>query len=251
MQQELRKRRIEEYLTEVEFASLEELAEKVDASPSTVRRDLITLEETGRIRRTHGGARVVEPVREEFVFSTRADVESEAKRRIARACAALIPPNQNLFLDAGSTVYFVARELEAGKPHIVTNSLSVANLYASHPEIEMVVSGGVVYPRLQVMVGPLAVQAFEQLSADIAIMGGGGATTDGVMNSHLLMVEQQKAMLRSAQRVIFCLDHTKIGRKSFSFLCPWKDVDVLVTNREADSKALKKIRKQGVDVVLA
>jgi len=251
MQQELRKRRIEEYLKEVEFASLEELAERVDASVSTVRRDLITLEETGRIKRTHGGARLMEPLREELVFSTRTDVETEAKRRIARACAKRIPPNQNLFLDAGSTVYFVAAELEACKPHIVTNSLSVANLYASHPDIEMVVSGGVIYPRLQVMVGPLAVQAFKQLSADIAIMGGGGATLDGVMNSHLLLVEQQKAMLRSAQRVIFCLDHTKIGRRSFSFLCPWKDIDVLITNREADKTIIREIRKQGVEVVLA
>ena len=251
MQQELRKKKIEEYLVEVEFASLEELAERVEASASTVRRDLTSLEETGRIQRTHGGARLAQPQREDLVFSNRKDVEAASKQRIAQACAELIPPNQSLFMDSGSTVFFVAQELEAGRPHIVTNSLSVANLYSSHPEIELVVSGGVVYPRLQVMVGPLAVQAFTQLNADIAIMGGGGATQEGVFNSHLLMVEQQKAMLKSAQKVIFCLDHSKIGRKSFAFLCGWDEVDVLITNKEADKGLLKEIRKHEVDVILA
>lgn len=251
MHQEVRRKKIESYLNEVEFASLEELAERVEASVSTVRRDLTSLEETGNIQRTHGGARLARPQREDLVFSNRKDVEAESKQRIAKACAEIIQPNQNLFLDAGSTVYFVAQELEDRRPHIVTNSLPIANLYASHPEIELVLSGGVVYPRLQVMVGPLAVQAFEQLSADVAIMGGGGLTEAGVFNSHLLLVEQQKAMLRNAQKVIFCLDHTKIGRKSFTFLCPWEAIDVLITNREADKAIIREIKRQNVEVILA
>lgn len=251
MQQELRQKRIEEYLEEVEFASLEEMAARVDASLSTVRRDLDALATTGRIQRTHGGARLLQPHRDEFVFSRRQEVEADAKERLGRACADLIAPGQNLFLDAGSTVFSVARHLAEKSPHIVTNSLSIANLYASHTAVEVVVSGGVIYPRLNVLVGPLAVQAFTQLGADLAILGGGGCDEEGIMNSHLLIIEQQKAMIRSAQRVIFCLDHTKIGRKSFARLCSWEDVDVLVTNKEAPAPLLREIRKARVEVVLA
>lgn len=250
MHQEQRHRLIEEYLHEVEFASLEDLATRVEASVSTVRRDLAVLEETSRIRRTHGDARIIHPEREEFVFSTREKVESEAKQRIARACAELISPNQSLFIDSGSTAFSVARQLEPKSPHLVTNSLSVANHYASHPGVEVVVSGGVIYPRLQVMVGPLATHAFASLRADIAIMGGGGASTEGVMNSHLLLVETQLAMMASAQRVILCLDHTKIGRNSFTPLCGWERVDTLVTNEEAPEAILDTIRDRGTKVVL-
>ncbi|MFP4281568.1 MAG: DeoR/GlpR family DNA-binding transcription regulator [Opitutales bacterium] len=250
MQQARRQQLIEEYLHEVEIASLEELAAKVGASVSTVRRDVGSLAETGRIKRTHGGARIIHPEREEFVFSSRERVEQEAKQRLGRACAELIGPNQNLFVDAGSTAFTVACHLEVKSPHIVTNSLSVANHFASHPGVEVVVSGGVVYPRLQVMVGPLATHAFTSLRADIAIMGGGGATGEGIMNSHLLLVETQQAMMNSAQRVIFCLDHTKIGRSSFAPLCGWERVDTLVTNEEAEGRILEAIRARGVRVVV-
>ena len=145
----------------------------------------------------------------------------------------------------------MARYLEPKSPHIVTNCLAIANLYAGNPEIEVIVTGGVVYPRLQVLVGDLAVHAYRSLSADIAIMGGGGATEDGIMNSHLLLIEIQRAMITSAQQVIFCLDHTKIGRRSFTSLCPWDAVDILVTNRGAPKELLQKIESQGVEIILA
>lgn len=251
MLSELRHKQIESYLREVEFASLDELSDKLDVSVSTVRRDLTQIEEKGRIRRTHGGARMIDQKREEYIFSTRQQVESESKEVVGAVCADLISPNQNLFMDGGSTVYTVARHLEAKTPHIVTNSLPIANLYGSHRDIEVIVSGGVIYPRLQVLVGELAVQAYQSLYADIAILGAGGATEDGIMNSHTLLIEIQQAMIKSAQKVIVCLDATKIGRRSFTPLCGWDSIDVLVTNHDAPKSLISHIRKQNVDVHLA
>ncbi|MDA0346861.1 MAG: DeoR/GlpR family DNA-binding transcription regulator [Verrucomicrobia bacterium] len=251
MQAEHRHKLIEEYLQKVEFASLEELSEKVDASLSTVRRDLGQLADTGRIKRTHGGARLIQAANKEFIFSQRQKVERDAKERVAVLCASLIPPNQNVFLDAGTTIFEVARKLENKTPHIVTNSLSIANHYAAHREIEVVVTGGVIYPRLQVLVGELAVKAYRSLSADIAILGGGGATEDGIMNSHMLLIDIQTAMIESAKKIVFCLDASKIGRHSFTHLCGWKSVDVLVTNKEAPKNLITHIKKQGVEILLA
>jgi DeoR/GlpR family transcriptional regulator of sugar metabolism len=251
MQAELRQKLIEQYLEEVEFASLEELSDKVDASLSTVRRDLGILSNNGKIKRTHGGARLIQPPSEEFNFSRRQTVESDGKLRVAERCAELVSPNQNIFLDAGSTVFEVARKLEEKTPHIVTNSLSIANLYAGHRDIEVIVSGGVIYPRLQVLVGELAVKAYQSFNADIAILGAGGATEDGIMNSHMLLIEIQRAMIASAQQVIVCLDSSKMGRRSFTPLCDWKSVDVLVTNRDAPKALISHIKKQKVEVLLA
>src|SRR5690349_23009326 len=170
MQSAERQHRIGEYLQKVEFASLEEIAKHVDASVSTVRRDLTVLETVGSVRRTHGGARIVAPKSDEFTFSARDTHQLAEKEAIGRACAELILPNQSVILDAGTTVYHVARYLEPKAPQIITNSLPVANLFASANRLELVLSGGVVYPRLGVLVGPLAVEAFSQIHADIAVM---------------------------------------------------------------------------------
>lgn len=251
MTAEERKHRIEGYLQRVEFASLEELSRHVNASVSTVRRDLTTLETTGSLRRTHGGARIVTPKSDEFAFSARDTHELAEKEAIGRACAELIGRNQSVILDAGTTVYHVARHLEEKAPQIMTNSLPVANLFASASQVEVILSGGVIYPRLGVLVGPLTVEAFSKMRADVAIMGAGGITLEGITNSHTLLIEIQRAMLKAAQKVVLCLDHTKFGRQSFSLLCGLDMVDAIVTDSLAPLELVAGLRERGVDVIVA
>ncbi len=251
MQPEARQQRIEEFLHQAEFASLEELSELVDASPSTVRRDLQVLESRGSVRRTHGGARLVNPRSDEWTFAARDTHQLDEKEGIGRACAALIEPNQSVILDAGTTVYHVARHLESQSLQVITNSLPVAGLVANNPRTEVLVSGGVVYPRLGVLVGPLAVEAFTKLHADVAIMSSGGITVEGITNSHGLLIDIQKAMIAAARRVIFCLDHTKWDRKSVSYLCPLDDVDVIVTDAGAPAALVADLRQRQIQVIVA
>ncbi len=251
MQAEERQQRIEEYLQKAEFSSLDDLAAQVDASVSTVRRDLSVLEAKGSVRRTHGGARLLNPRTDEFAFSARDAHELAEKESIAKACAELIRPNQSLILDAGTTVYHVARYLEPKSPQVVTNSLPVANLFAAASRVEVVLSGGVIYPRLGVLVGPLATETFSKVHADVAIMGAGGITLEGLTNSHGLLIDIQREMIRGAQRVIFCLDHTKFGRRSVTFLCDLESVDAVVTDAAAPADLVEQLRGKGVEVVVA
>ena len=109
MQAEERQKRIEEYLVKTEFASLDELSEQVDASVSTVRRDLGVLEGRGTVRRTHGGARLVNPKSDEFAFSARDTHQLDEKEAIGKACAELIHPNQTVIIDAGTTTFQIGR----------------------------------------------------------------------------------------------------------------------------------------------
>ncbi|MEK7685518.1 MAG: DeoR/GlpR family DNA-binding transcription regulator [Verrucomicrobiota bacterium] len=251
MQAEERQHHIEEYLQKVEFASLEELARHVEASISTVRRDLTILEAGGALRRTHGGARLVNPRSDEFTFSSRDTHQLAEKEAIGKACADLIRPNQSVIIDAGTTVYHVARYLENKTPQIITNSLPVANLFASANRLEVVVSGGVIYPRLGVLVGPLAVEAFSRMHADVAIMSAGGITLEGITNSHGLLIDIQRAMIQAAQKVIFCLDHTKFGRQSVSPLCDLDGLDTIVTDIAAPGDLVEALRNRGLEVIVA
>jgi len=248
---EERQKRIEQYLLKTEFASLDELSEQADVSVSTVRRDLAALESKGIVRRTHGGARLINPKSDEFAFTTRDTHELEEKEAIGRVCAALIRSNQSVIIDAGTTAYHVARHLQEKSPQIVTNSLPVAQLYASSPHVELVLSGGVVYPRLGVLVGPLAIESFSRIHADVAIMSAGGITMEGLTNSHSLLVDTQLAMMRAAARVVVCLDHTKFDRSSVAKLCGLDPVNTIVTDNAAPEELVGKLRARGIEVIVA
>lgn len=251
MSSEERQHHIESYLQKVEFASLEELAAQMEASVSTVRRDLTSLEEKGTVRRTHGGARLANPRSDEFTFSSRDTHQLTEKEAIGRACAELIAPNQSIIIDAGTTTFHVAKYLENKTLQVITNSLPVANLFASSQRIEVIVSGGVIYPRLGVLVGPLAVEAFSKINADVAIMSSGGITVDGVTNSHGLLIDIQKAMINGAQKVIFCMDSSKLGRKSVSALCELDQIDTIVTDGGAAAEVVEALKAKGVEVIVA
>jgi DeoR/GlpR family transcriptional regulator of sugar metabolism len=251
MTAEERKHRIEEYLQKVEFSSLEELSRHVGASVSTVRRDLTVLESSGNLKRTHGGARIVNPKTDEFIFSARDTHQLSEKESIGRVCAGLVRPNQSIIIDAGTTCYHVARHLEDKPLQIVTDSLPVANLFSAAANVELILSGGVIYPRLGVLVGPLAIDAFSKIHADVAIMGAGGITLDGLTNSHSLLIDIQLLMMRAAAKVIFCIDHTKFGRRSVSPLCDLKMIHTIVTDSLAPADLVEQIRGRGIEVVVA
>jgi DeoR family transcriptional regulator, fructose operon transcriptional repressor len=251
MQPEARQKRIQDYLNRVEFASLEELAREVEASVSTVRRDIAALESAGGLRRMHGGARLISPPSDEFAFTARDTHQLAEKEAIGRACAELIRPNQTVIIDAGTTAYHVAKNLESKMPQIITNSLPVANFFAASHRVELILSGGVIYPRLGVLVGPLAVEAFSKIHADVAVMSAGGVTLNGISNSHGLLIEIQAAMMRAAQRVIFCFDSTKIGRRSVSPLCGLEHVHTIVSDWGAPEELVRSLRERGLEVVIA
>jgi DeoR/GlpR family transcriptional regulator of sugar metabolism len=251
MQAEERYSRIENHLQKVEFSSLDELSEQLDVSVSTIRRDLTSLEKKGNIRRTHGGARIIQPKTDDYVFATRNTRKTDEKEAIGKACADLINSHQTTILDAGSTVYHVAAHLGEKSPPIITNSLPITNLFSGNNLTEVVVTGGIIYPRLEVLVGPLAVESFSKVHADIAVMSASGITAEGIYNSHALLIDIQKEMLQSADKVILCLDHTKFDRRSMFFLTDFDPIDCIVTDSKAPMDLVEELREKGIEVIIA
>lgn len=251
MQPEERQSRIESYLQKAEFASLEELAQHVGVSVSSVRRDLGILESLGTIRRTHGGARMLQPKTDEFVFNVRETHRLAQKEAIGRACAALIGGGQTVIIDSGSTCFQVAKHLREDVAQVITNSLPVANLFAGSPRYEVHLSGGVIYPRLGTLVGPQAVESFSRIHADVAVLSAGGIAEDGIYNSHALLVDIQRAMIAGAARVIFCFDHAKFARRATFFLTDFAAVDTVVTDAQAPAELVHKLRDKGLEVIVA
>jgi DeoR/GlpR family transcriptional regulator of sugar metabolism len=233
------------------FAALPDLANELQVSESTVRRDLDYLEESGSAKRTHGGVFYTGPSPKLHDFDQRQAANWDRKRGIAQAAASLIEDNDTVVLGGGSTVYELARLLVGRPLQIVTNSLPIANLLTSSDNADLVMIGGYVHTRTGVSVGPYAEQMLAELTARRAVISVAGVTEKGLFNSNLLLVETERAMMRAADEVIVVADSTKFGRTSLARLCELGDIDTLVVDGGLAEDWLDRFSHAGVRVVVA
>jgi len=223
---------IERHIREHKYADLHSLAERFSGSLSTVRRALDSLESRGIVRRHHGGASLVETdaLSQENDFVSRLQRQADQKFAIASLVAEQVQPGTTVILDGGSTTYAVARLLAEKRVQVITNSLPVASLFGEVGHVETIVTGGSILGRLGVLVGPLCEASFEQVHADVAILGGTGLTESGVWNHNALVIAAQRKMIAAAERTVFALDASKLGRKALSLTAPFGPKMTIVTN---------------------
>jgi len=247
-----RQLRIRQLLEADGFVDLPTLCRELDSSESTVRRDLTALQHAGILERVHGGAKALRSaLARGDDFAGHARRMREEKRRIAAATAGLIEDGQTLILDAGSTVAVVARELLERSLHVVTNSLPIADVLAEARGIDVTLTGGQLDPAFGVVLGPLCEQMLGSLAVDVAVMGIGGVTENGLSNSNPLVVGSERKMIEVARKVVIVADHTKFGRGSLVPLAPLDVVDVVVSDSGLDPAHRDQLRSHGIEVLLA
>lgn len=233
------------------FAALGELAETLEVSESTVRRDLEQLEKEGVARRTHGGAFWTGESETMEIFQNRRDDDWPAKAAIGQAAASLVEDHDTILLDGGSTTYELARHLVGRPLQVVTNSLPVAHLLSSSDSIDLVMIGGCVRGRTAVTIGPMADSMMHSINVRKAFLSVAGITDRGYFNSNMMLVESEKAMLAATDRAIVVADSSKFGKVSLSRLCGLHEVDTVVTDTSIDSTWKEHLELAEVELVLA
>ena len=210
------------------FVSLQHLVAEVGASESTVRRDLEYLDAQGQLHRTRGGAAYSGESLTDF--DVRRKQASAEKRGIAQRTAEMISAGETILLDGGTTTLEVARNLHDKALQVVTNSLPIASLLMNQPSIELIFVGGYVYPKTGVALGDQAIAALKNINVSRLVMSTGGVTEEGLFNSNALLVETERQMIESADRVTLVADSSKFGQRALSHLCPPEAVDEVVTD---------------------
>lgn len=244
---------IERHIREHKYADLHSLADRFGGSLSTVRRALDTLENRGIVRRHHGGASLIETdaLSREYDFLLRIQRQADQKFAIASLVADQVEPGTSVILDGGTTTYAVARLLAEKRVQVITNSLPVASLFGEVGNTETIVTGGSILGRLAVLVGPLCEASFEQVHADVAILGGTGITEKGIWNNNALVIAAQRKMIAAAERTIFALDASKFGRKALSLTTPFGPTITIVTETRPLPAVEKAIQAAGARLTLA
>jgi DeoR family fructose operon transcriptional repressor len=235
--------------------SVAAVAEQFGVTTETVRRDLAVLERSGMLRRVHGGAvpagtfTLVEPGLVE-----RHGTRGEAKRAIAAAALDLLPGSDgSVVLDGGTTTAALAEQLPADRRLlVVTSSVPIAARLSGAPGVSLHVLGGRVRGITQCAVGESTVRALGDLRVDVAFLGTNGITPQhGFTTPDDAEASVKRAMVRAGQRVVVLADSTKLDREHLVRFAAPEDVDVLVTDTQADPGVVAELEKAGIDVVLA
>ena len=223
-----------------------------DVSEMTIRRDLDMLERRGLLRRVHGGAVSNRGRSYEPPFMLRSSANVEAKERIGKAAAGLVRNGDSIMLDVGTTTREVARNL---KDHqnltVITPCFQIAALLVEHPDIRLILTGGILRRGELSLVGHLAERAIQDFYVDKLLMGVGGVDLKpGFTEFNLEDTLVKQAMLRQAKDITVVVDSSKFGHVALNAIAPLQTANRIVTDSGVAAKTMEEIEALGIDLIL-
>ena len=253
MDQNSRQTRIRELIAHGGECSVEVLAQQLGVSGMTVRRDLQSLADDGRVIRTYGGATLGERATFEFTFLERINQNRDAKEAIARAAAEVVAGCRAVMLDGSTTTLAIARQLRgAAGLTVVTTSLPAAAELQHEPEIDVLLPGGYVRPGSPDLTGSLAEANLGLLRAKVAFLGADAVDNEGNVytnppdNTAVLL-----SMAASAERVYVVADHSKLGKSALRCFGQLRHWAGLITDEECDMEFVRGLRELNIQVIVA
>jgi DeoR/GlpR family transcriptional regulator of sugar metabolism len=252
-----RKNRLRELLSRRGISDLDSLAAELRVSQSTVRRDIDEMESRGLVQRTHGGVIWLgeQATRNggprPYAFDQRMGYERDAKIQLVKAAAKLVQPGETILLDGGTTTFYLAEQLLGLPLQIVTNSLPIANLFLNDENVELVLTGGLMYPRYGVLLGPGAESALATIHARTMFFSVAGIHAGQLYNQNLLLVQAELRMMKQVQRKVLIVDSSKFDQQALARLCSLGDIDTVVTDAGVTREHQEHIRQAGCELIVA
>jgi len=231
--------------------SIVELADQLNVSDETIRRNIKPLVREGLVEKVHGGIVLSQKQEPEPPFEKRMNERIEAKQTISALVAGIIGNGDSIMLDTGSTTAYVARALGGHRDlSVVTNCTEIARTLAREPSNRVHLCGGALRADDWATFGSAAIEFVRQFHVDYAILSIGGVTDSGsFMDYHLEEAEFSRAAIGQAKKTIVVADHGKFGNPSFIKVCGFGQVDTVVVDRPLPASFLAGFREAGVELV--
>ncbi len=247
-----RQERILEHLRQQPRLSVTELQRTLGMSRSSLRRDLLELEQRGELLRVHGGVVLRGYLRGEPTFDRRRDQAAQAKDAIARCAASLVGDQAAVYVDAGTTCLQLARHLLPRKHvRLFTNSLALLEM-AEDAQAGVICIGGELRPISRAFIGGIALDWLNGLSFDIAFMGASGLSpAQGLSTTDLAEAQVKRAAMSRAGCVVLLADASKWDHPAPVRFATWKDIDTWVTDKRPPRTAAKKLCNDGMRLQIA
>ena len=230
--------------------SVADLAERLDVSEVTIRKDLSALEKQNKLYRTHGKAIPLSPyIGDRHVLEKEKQAVTE-KSAIGKFAAGLVNPHDTVLLASGTTILFVAKELCYKNDFTaITASVPASSILSQNKGTDVVQLGGIVRESSVSVVGPFAADMLKYFNCNILFMGADGVDLDfGVTTTNMMEANLNRMMMKSAQQTILVADSSKFGKKGFSKICDTKEIDRIITDDKIPQMYLENLQELGIEV---
>ncbi len=227
------------------------MCKKLFASRSTIRRDLIALEEEGIIQRQHGSIRLMIESASETSATMRKMINQDKKNLIAKLARDYIKDNMVIFLDSSSTVSTLAPILTQFKNlTVITNGLNIAGHLANASSIKCYICPGVIKNKSMSIIGEYASRFLENFRADLVFFSTKALHPDGLFEGDDSQALCKRRMIENANKKILLCDNTKEYSSAYFKLCTYADVDILISNDMLSEALSASIRGQNCEIVI-
>jgi DeoR/GlpR family transcriptional regulator of sugar metabolism len=246
-----RQKKLLNLINETGYCSVEELAEQLEVSTQTIRRDIKKLHEERLLIRHHGGASSPD-TKTNLDYEVRKDIDTEQKNAIAEKIASVIPDNSTIFITIGTTSEAVALHLlNKSNLQIITNSLRVANILHRNPSFDVLIPSGKIKAFNGGIDGTEAISFISKFRFDYLITSTASIDVDGTLLEYDLneSLITQNAM-GSARHVMIALDSSKFIPKGSIEMGHIRDAHYLFTDEELPPDLASSVASTDTELVI-
>ncbi|GFH42874.1 DeoR family transcriptional regulator [Lactococcus hodotermopsidis] len=230
-----RKQKILALVEQAGYVTLETLSQMLDSSESTIRRDLTELDESGKLKRVHGGAERLTTLLHEENVAEKSVKNVQEKRQIAQKAVSKLTNGDVIFMDAGTTVAMMTEFLSKfDKITVVTNSVHTAAILLDK-QIKTIIIGGAIKPETDAVIGNFAVQQLMSFNFNKAFVGANGISRNGgVTTPDDEEATIKRLVLRQAKEKFILADKSKLGKTYFAKIAAFDDSIEIITEEIDD-----------------
>ncbi|MBN2553246.1 MAG: DeoR/GlpR transcriptional regulator [Spirochaetales bacterium] len=243
-------------LNQKEELSVKEIAGMLHVSEMTVRRDLNELELQGSVRRTHGGAKLLDPgsiAGDRYILGEQTTKNVREKNLIGIKAASLVQPNETIYLDSGSTTPFIAKHLSPDLPiTVLCYTFTIALEFYPRKNANLILLGGFFHRDSNIFHSVENRALVSSTRADTAFISTGGFDPQlGLTTYFYYEADIKREMIRSARQKVLVTDSTKFGKISITHFADLDEIDVIITDDAIPGEYHEMLAERGIELIIA
>jgi DeoR family fructose operon transcriptional repressor len=238
-------------LSQKKRVTVQELSEQFGVSEVTIRRDLNRLAGDGYVTRTYGGAMLEGAAERDLSFEHKKREMPEIKGLIAQRAAAMVKEGDTIALDASTITYRMVEFLQGKRITIITNGLDIAEQVANHPEMTLILCGGILRHDTRALMGPVAERQWREYRADLAFIGCNAVHPDfGLMTTNAVDAYSKRAIREISKKAYMVAETAKFGRTSLHRIFSFSEIDGIITDA-SDPNRIKRTIQATTRILIA